>query len=308
MNKEVVMDVTTVCRSFPQISSPQIQRENILETIDTTFDGDTQLLVIEGREGIGKTTLLTQFAKRYPNQTFSLFITPTSRGTYDPHFLMLDLCNQIYWALHQEELRDPNQIDDGFLRMSIFHLQPRTRQKPYYFLIDGLEDILEEEPHTREAILEMLPFGRTGFRFLLSGDLHHLSSLVPKGIQAKSFPLATFTLDETIKYLGDLTDDQEAMEEIRRTCKGIPGLLASVRRIMHSGTTLQQLLGDLPSKLPQLFEIEWRTINANDEHLCLLLAILAHSLEKHTIKDLVRITQIPEINEFVRSFRTWVSS
>jgi hypothetical protein len=196
--------------------------------------------------------------------------------------------------LHQEELHDLNKIDDGFLRMSIFHLQPWTRQKPYYFLIDGLEDILEEESHTREAILEMLPFGRTGFRFLLSGDLRHLSSLVPKGVQAKSLPLATFTLDETIKYLRDLTDDQEAMEEIRRTCKGTPGLLASVRRIVHSGITLQQLLGDLPSKLPQLFEIEWKTINANDEHLCLLLAILAHSLEKHTIKDLARITQISE--------------
>ncbi len=180
MVKEEVMDVTVVSRSFPQILPPQICRENILDTIDTIFEGDTQLLVIEGGEGIGKTTLLTQFAKKYPNQTISLFIKPTSHWTYDPSFLLLDLCCQINWVLYQTELQDLNQIDDGFLRVGIFQLHRLTRQKPYYFLIDGLEDIPEKESHARESILEMLPFGLSGFRFLLTGDLRHLSPLVPK--------------------------------------------------------------------------------------------------------------------------------
>jgi hypothetical protein len=185
MGEEEVMDITVVSRSFPQTLHPQVYRENILDTIDTIFEGDTQLLVIEGGEGIGKTMLLTQFAKKYPNQTFSLFIKPTSHWTYDPSFLLLDLCSQIYWALYQKELHELNQIDDGFLRVSIFHLQSRTRRKPYYFLIDGLEDIPEEESHVREAILEMLPFGLSGFRFLLTGDLRHLSPLIPKEVPGK---------------------------------------------------------------------------------------------------------------------------
>ncbi len=294
MAKEEIMDITVVSRSFPQYLPPQVYRENILDTIDTIFEGDTQLLVIEGGEGIGKTTLLAQFAKKYPNQTFSLFIKPTSRWTYDPSFLLLDLCSQIYWALYQKELHELNQIDDGFLRVSIFQLQRLTRQKPYYFLIDGLESIPEEEPHARESVLEMLPFGRSGFRFLLTGDLRHLSPLIPREVPAKSFPLAKFTLDETMKYMGDLTDDREIIEEIHRACRGVPGSLASVRRIAHAGLTLQQLLEDLPSKLPHLFEIEWQAIDANDEHLRLLLAILAHSLETHTIEDLARIAQISE--------------
>ncbi len=91
-----------------------------------------------------------------------------------------------------------------------------------------------------------------------------------------------------------MTDDRQAIEEIHRTCRGVPGLLASIRRIMYAGTTLQQLLEDLPGNLPHLFEIEWQAIDANDENLRLLLAILAHSLETHTIEDLARITQLPE--------------
>ena len=130
MIKEEVMDVTVVSRSFPQLSPPQVYRENILDTIDTIFEGDTQLLVIEGGEGIGKTTLLAQFAKKYPHQTFSLFIKPTSRWTCDPSFLLLDLCSQINWVLHQTELHELNQVDDGFLRISIFqlHLARLTRE------------------------------------------------------------------------------------------------------------------------------------------------------------------------------------
>ncbi len=294
MGKEEIMDITVVSRSFPQILASQVYRENILDTIDTIFEGDTQLLVIEGGEGIGKTTLLAQFAKKYPHQTFSLFIKPTSRWTYDPSFLLLDLCSQIYWALYQKELHEPNPIDAGFLRVSIFQLQRLTRQKPYYFLIDGLEDIPAEESPAREAILEMLPLGLSGFRFLLTGDLRHLSPYIPRDIPAKSFPLAKFTLDETMKYMGDLTDDREVIEEIHRACRGGPGSLASVRRIVHAGITPQQFREDLPNKLPHLFEIEWRAIDADDESLCLLLAIIAHSIETHTIEDLARIAQLPE--------------
>jgi hypothetical protein len=289
-----IMDITAVSRSFPQIFPPQVYRENILDTIDTIFEGDTQLLVIEGADGIGKTTLLTQFAKKYPNQTFSLFIKPTSRWTYDPSFLMLDLCSQINWALYQKELHELNQVDDGFLRISIFQLHRLAQKKPYFFIIDGLEDIPEEESHTREAILDMLPFGLSGFRFLLTGDLRQLSPVLPKEVPAKSFPLAKFILDETMKYLENLTNDREIIEEIHRTCRGVPGQLASIRRIVHAGTTLQQLLEDLPSNLPHLFEIEWEAIDAKDEHLHLLLAILAHSLETHTIESLGRIAQLPE--------------
>lgn len=293
MGKEEIMDLTVVCRSFPQLPLPQIQRENILDTIDTIFEGDTQLLVIEGGEGIGKTTLLAQHAKKYPHQTFSLFIKPTSRWTYDPQLLLLDLCSQIYWKLHHKELRELSQIDDGFLRVTIFQLQRLTRQKPLYFLIDGLEDIPEDETGAREAILDMLPFGLSGFRFLLTGDLRHLSPLLPPSVHAKNFPLAKFTFDETIKYVEDLTEDRNEVEELHHICRGTPGLLASIRRIVLSGTALQELLEDLPGKLPQLFELEWQAIDANDENLRFLLAILAHSLARHTLQELARLTHLP---------------
>ncbi len=294
MSKEEIMDVTVVCRSFPPIPQPQVERENILDIFDTIFEGGSQLLVIEGGEGTGKTTLLTQFAKKYPNQTFSLFIKPTSRWTYDPQFLLLDLCGQIYWALNKEELNDISQVDDGFLRTCIYRLQGLTRHKRYYFLVDGIEDIPDGQPQAREMILEMLPFGLPGFHFLLSGDQNHITPLLPRGVSVKSYPLTGFNLDEAMKYMEDITDDRKAIEEIRRTFRGVPIFLATIRRIVQSGTPLQELLEDMPNKLPQFFDIEWRTVHMQDDQLSLLLAILAFSLERHSIQDLTRITHIPE--------------
>ncbi len=42
MNNVEIMDLTLVCQSFPSISKPQIQRDNILETIEAIFDGETE--------------------------------------------------------------------------------------------------------------------------------------------------------------------------------------------------------------------------------------------------------------------------
>ena len=74
MSEVEVMDLTVVCRSFPVSPHPEIHREHFLDTIDKIFEGDTILVVVEGVDGIGKTTLLAQYAKRHPNHALSLFI------------------------------------------------------------------------------------------------------------------------------------------------------------------------------------------------------------------------------------------
>src|SRR5438876_10789567 len=104
MNKAEVMDLTVACRSFPEAPDSEVRRENLLDTIDTIFGGETRLIVVEGLEGIGKTILLSQFAKRHPHHVLSLFIRPSSRLAYAPEYLKLVLSEQLHWALQQEVL------------------------------------------------------------------------------------------------------------------------------------------------------------------------------------------------------------
>ncbi len=54
-----------VCQSFPALPKPMIPRDNILDTLERVFQSDIDLLLIGGEEGIGRTTLLAQFAQRH---------------------------------------------------------------------------------------------------------------------------------------------------------------------------------------------------------------------------------------------------
>jgi len=296
MARSQVVDPTVICQSFPETPRPEIARDNILSTIETIFQSDIELVAVEGQQGIGKTTLLAQFARRHPDHTLSLFVRPTSRWACDPGILRLDLCNQLQWVLHQEELQEPERADDSFLGAKLFELGKRARyeQCTFYFVLDGLEEILEDASHARDLILDMMPFGHASFRFLLSGDSERLSTRVREGVRVKSFPLPGFTLDQTIKYLQGLplALDQPSIEEIFQTCQGVPGHLASIRRIIQSRTDVQTLLEELPEKLPGLFEIEWRRVKADDPTQQHVLAILAHDSRVYSVDDLARILDV----------------
>jgi KaiC/GvpD/RAD55 family RecA-like ATPase len=136
-----VMDLTLVCQSFPREPMPEIRRDNILDTIERTFAGDNEVVMIEGGEGLGKTTLLAQFARRHANHAFSLFIKPASSFGYDPASLRYDLCCQLLWVLRQDESCKPEDTDEVYLRYRILELRKRARRETYYFIIDGLGDI-----------------------------------------------------------------------------------------------------------------------------------------------------------------------
>ena len=308
MTKAEVMDLTTVCQSFPRVTSPQIPRDNFLDAIDTIFEGEIELIIVEGPEGIGKTTLLAQFAKRHPDHTLSLFVKSTSRWAYDPGILRFDLCNQLQWVLHKEELAALEHADDAFLRTHLTALQRRARRnrETFNFVVDGLDGIPEADSQIRGLILDMLPLGLSGFRFLLAGDSKQLSADIPQGIPFKPFLMSGLILDETAKYLGDLNIDQRSLEEIHQISGGIPGHLASVRRILQSDIDVR--LEEIPDKLPdlvKLFEIEWRKIKSDDKRQMKLLAILAHDRKRHRIDDLARMLGVETavIQELLQDWR-----
>lgn len=291
MSKAEVMDLTTVCQSFPELPEPLIRRENFLDTIDQVLGNGTDVVVAEGPEGIGRTTLLAQFAKRYPDHTLSLFIRPTSRWGYDPEILRFDLSNQIQWAVCREELSSMEDASDAFLRNGLTKLQKRTRLgDKYYFALDGLDEVPEESAFVRELVLDMLPLGLRGFRFLFSGDPDRLSEQLRQRVRCKSYLLSGFTPGQVAQYFEGLGVDHQSLKEISEKCKRIPGRLQTVRRILQSGTSVQSLLQQWPGK--ELFEIEWERVESHRDGQRDLLAILAHGRRRLSVNELAHIVDI----------------
>lgn len=286
MAKQIIVDLTTICPTFPRLPQPLIERESMLDTFDDMFAADIQVIVIEGKEGIGKTTLLAQYALRYPQQAVSLFIKPTRLG-YDPQILQFNLCNQINWIIRREEL-SPEDFQNNLLQIQLNHLIKIAKKHAVLFVVDGLSEIPQHDRQIRREIIEMLPLGYNNFRFVFSGALADIAAVLPRDTRVKQQTLAPFSLYDTIKYFGDIGIQQEAGEELYRTFRGIPGNLTSVRRAIASGTPVDVIIGN-PSKAPDLFEYEWKTVDPTNQSQLFALAILAFDPSDHDIDSLAHL-------------------
>jgi ABC-type multidrug transport system ATPase subunit len=62
-----VLNLINICSSFPESLEMEVPRENMVSTLVGQLKRNTEIIVVEGEEGIGKTTLMSQFARAYPN-------------------------------------------------------------------------------------------------------------------------------------------------------------------------------------------------------------------------------------------------
>ena len=291
MKNTEVMDLTTICQNFPSMPSPEINRDNYLETIEKIFQDGVQIIVLEGEEGIGKTTIMGKFAFRHPLNTFSLYIKPGSRWTSDPVMLKLDFCNQLEWALHRVELAGAENVDDGFLRSRIFELRKRARRERFYFVIDGLFEGEQMDQGLQNQILDWFPIGSTNCHFLISGDLGKLPQSLREIYSCKSFPISPFAPHDTATYIQQLglALESNTVEEIHKVCRGIPGHLAIVRRRVLESADVQKSITELPERFSDIFEIEWRGVRPDDDSQQLVLAIMAHDRKSHRLAELAQL-------------------
>jgi hypothetical protein len=286
-----LVTLATICHSFPSLHGPQVPRDNMIETMDMLFEAGTELIAIEGEEGIGKTTLLAQYALRKPYNCFSLFVKTTSRWVYDPDILKHDLFNQLNWLLRGEELKDEADYSDAAWRTNLIALRKRIRQRreAFYFIIDGLLDIPKDNSYAKDAILDLLPLGTPGCYFLFSGSLSQLQ-LTTGSVSTKPFPLPKFSMDESKKFFEGSNIDPDAIKELHQICNGIPSRLSSILRIILGGTSVQSLIDAMPEKLAELFELEWRQVADGSPELLTMLAVIAHDNRRHTVEDLSRLS------------------
>ena len=292
-----IVDLTTICNSFPEISICNgtddftIQRDNIITAIDEMFDEGIQVVGIEGEEGLGKTTLLAQYSRRHSDNAISIFIKSSSKWGFDPLTIQFDICNQLNWFFYKQTIPTPDYVSDTYLRNHLLSLQQRCRiyKQTFIFVIDGLEDIPIESQEIRELILDMLPFGMTSFKFLLSTDPDILPEKKRKGLIYKPFRLVGFTKNEVEKFFSEISLCNDDLDEIYKTCKGIPGKLSSVKRIIKSGINMDSFINDLPNKMPDLFEMEWNNVSYKGEDLQKILAVIAFDDNNHDISFIAKL-------------------
>lgn len=301
-----LVDTTSICSTFPERPDPEVSRENMITTLGGLLKSATEVIVVEGEEGIGKTTLLSQFARTHNHETFGAFVTDSSRYAWDSTMLARNLCEQIQFTLGNLEFRKHGEGDiQSIFRASVLDLQKKANweKTKYFFVIDGLEEIPEEENEAIAEIIDLLPFGLTPFRFLFSGSTERLMKFRRGKVVFKPWALPTFSLDETIKFFEGIVLNREQHETIYKIShKGMPGRLAAIRRLcLASPVDIDDLLGNLSDHAPDLLEKEWSVVEKAPEPMRLALAALCFDSRRHNIDSLATLCGIDssQLKEFI---------
>ena len=279
-----------------------IPHDNILLTLEKMLEVNT-IVVVEGEDGIGKTTLLSQFADRHNANALRMFLRPLKLA-YDPEILKMDLAMQIYKCIHGREPASDIPVDAALYRRLTFDLGSYARRKRelFYFIIDGLEEVRQREPLVVEQIIDLLPIGSEHFRFLIAEEVKTLPSPVTKTLSVKAYQLSGFSLDETVRYLDDLALPRSTVEAIYKSSRGIPGHLASIRRILSAQVEVD--LTELPPTLTELFEIEWRRVHRENDLYSRALALVTFSRSPRRVADVARLlgSEPDEVERFLSGF------
>jgi hypothetical protein len=282
-------DLTTRCLTFPVLSEPLIERENILSQMERWFLVDNvPLVTFDGDQGMGKTTLLAQFCLRRPKNSFSLFIGPEGAHSSSPEFLRQDLCSQLMWVFEQPS-PSPEECSQALLSQLLGRLALNANGKGqhYFFVVDGFHNISKEEKGIAQSIINLLPWGSSRFfRFLLTGPEGQIP--YPRQNNVRNSHVSLFTLPETQDFFHGVVGAEEA-RTIYRDFNGWPSKLSNVRRLLEEDPDPVRRLQELPKTDPGLFELEWKNADKEDEVTALLLAILAHESIDHNLRDLAAV-------------------
>ncbi|MEA9826489.1 hypothetical protein VDG09_02250 [Xanthomonas campestris pv. raphani] len=279
---------------FPEIPPGAIERIHVIETISQIATNDVPVVFAEGPEGCGATTLLAQFCIQELHHCFYLFIKPASRFSYSVEYLRRVLAEQ-YCAYVGRDLLSENAIDVA----EYFSLQLAVRKKrgsrPIYFVVDGVQQIpASDEKRIADIFTEVLPLGTPGFRFIIAGDSDLLSKYI-QGVKYKSYYVQKFSISEAKLFLDGVQIPDNQIDNIIKICKGLPGRLASVRKLIQSGVPSDDLLGaDPTTAYPDFIAMEFKRSDDLNEVQCMMLATLAYSrypLSRSRLKEICSATE-----------------
>jgi len=288
----------------------EISRDNVIQLLLQKFtQGNIDIAFVTGDEEVGKTTLLTQFARKYANNTISSFLKPINKFSKSLDTLFFSLINQISWIMTKSEL--PNDFDYNFDSFRIYlnklnkHSQGRHT---YFFIIDGFENLDESDSFLFHQFFDQLPFGYINFKFLISdrSDILKnglLKDFLKKGkLQTWENPTLTFSLTEITQFCLGLQLSPEQASEIQKITLGVPGRIKVIYDKLKGVDSFDSFFDNV-NNFTDFLNREWQAINLNDNSR-LVLAFVAfedREYKSSTICKIIGLSQ-EEIDSYLSAF------
>lgn len=274
--------------------SPEIPRENLIATLETLTSTEVRVLVLEGAEGTGKSTLLRQFRDHLGPKAILLEISGASRWGYDPGVIMADLYHKVHKSILGTEPSPDTELEKELGRIVVrANREAMAKGETLFVLVDGLAEVPLADSPAVEAILEFLPLDQRGFRVIMAGVANDIPFKSTTRLSLKTFTVPFFTREECERFMEGLSLTRSEMDSVYVATRGLPAQLASIRRAIVSAKDPRAVLSQIPTETSEAFAFEWKTTAVLTEEVLVALAILAADskpIEVNALADLIGST------------------
>jgi hypothetical protein len=294
MNDGSIVDPCDLsCFSFPVVID-EIKRESIQRTIDANFSEGAKIIVLSGKNGIGKTTIMGQFVKEHRRECVTLFVDPTNQVSFIFESIVRDLYRQIFFVLNLKEPENIEDVGPSDLTAKLQLLQYKHKRDGLvlYFVVDGLGELSEDNTYVTEDILKLMPFAFDSYRFIFSSESGKIKRALGKA-KYEEIQVTMLSDEEAGKLLPGV-----AVSDVRdmvRIFGGAPEQMVVIKRLLDSGMTPEEIMQDCNPKNEGLFEKEWSNIQPKILGHEDLISILAFSKQGLCVADLSVMAQCDEI-------------
>lgn len=269
--------------SFPELKE-HVSRDGLINTIGMYLE-ENDVVYVYGEEGFGKTSVLAEFVKRSEKNCIALSIDPINKYSYYLESLIRDVVIQVKIYLNQEYDVTNGVYDKKELVKNFGTLEYITKKynKTIYIVLDGLDQIPDDDDSYIKDLLDYLPFGKRNIKFLFSAKKGMLENNI-KVRKSKAVNIDLFSLEETKQVLSGIDDD--TLRVFLNSFRATPETLNTVKRLIQKGVTIDDILQMEVENTEGLFEEEWRRAGKVVKEYQDFLGVLAFSKTALTLEQI----------------------
>ena len=175
----MVVDMYYYSDSRPNPVEHEIIRKGILELIENRLE-DNNILCLYGDDGVGVTTLLSQFVQKHAKHCVSYFYDGLSIMWLNPEVMENSIVEQLYWFVfggdehfNRDDVRN-HTLATLWTRVS---RKIKSENRTLYFAFDGFDDLPMEKKESVKHLLANMDWSRG--RFIFTGKKDKIKELLP---------------------------------------------------------------------------------------------------------------------------------
>lgn len=285
----------------PEIPDNEILRDGLVDTIKLNLEKKTRIIVVQGDQEIGKTVLANQLLNQNPENSISIFIPESFNTSFIEENVLKDLyvqANVLLGKLNPEKDYSEENLNSAF--QSLQYQLKKTKEKTT-FILDGFDTLLSNGEYILDKIFSFLPFGAEYINYIITTKTQNIANFI-KSKSIKFIEIPLLSNDEASRLLG--VGSKEDHKKLFDLFQKNPGTYTNLRRLIKSGTSIDEIVQNHSQKASGLFEAEWEKSPFDSEPENGILAFVTFYEGSPFLEDLSRISEIERetLVETVKSF------